>query len=61
MNNIESKIYLETKLRNLKRKHTRLAQYANLTDEYFNVTNEIKDVQSQLFSLQRKIDLTSGE
>lgn len=51
MNNIESKIYLETKLRNLKRKHARLAQHANLTDEYFNVTNEIKEVQAQLSSL----------
>ena len=61
MDNIESKIYLETKLKNLKRKHARLAQHADLTDEYNNVTQEIKDVEAQLSSLQRRIDLTSGE
>jgi len=48
MDNLETKVYLETKLRNLKRKHAKLAQHADLTDEYISIGKEIKDVENQL-------------
>lgn len=52
MNNMETKVYLQTKLRNLKRKHARLAQHADLVDEYFEIGEEIKGIETQLASLQ---------
>ena len=48
MNNLETKVFLQTKLRNLKRKHAKLAQHADLTDEYTSIGKEIKDVENQL-------------
>ena len=48
MNNLESKVFLETKLRNLKRKHAKLAQHPELADDYFEIGKEIADVEEQL-------------
>lgn len=48
MNNAETKIFLETRLRNLKRKQAKIAQHAELSDEYLNIQNEIKDIEKQL-------------
>lgn len=48
MNNVETKIFLQTKLRNLKRKHAKLSNHADLTDEYLEIGKEIKDVENQL-------------
>ena len=48
MNNLETKVYLETKLRNLKRKHARLAQHPELADDYFEIGKEINDIEDQL-------------
>ena len=44
----ERKVFLETKLRNLKRKHSKLAPHADLTDEYFEVGEEIKKIENEL-------------
>lgn len=52
MNNIETKCFLETRLRNLKRKQSKLAPHAELVDEYFEVGKEIKDIEAQLSTLQ---------
>ena len=48
----ERKVYLETKLRNLKRKHAKLAYHADLADEYFSIGKEIEDVEAQITNLQ---------
>ena len=52
MNEIETKIFLQTKLRNLKRKQARLSEHASLSDEYFATDNEIKSVEAQIHKLQ---------
>ena len=48
MNNVETKVFLETKLRNLKRKHAKLAQHPELTEDYFEIGKEINDIEDQL-------------
>ena len=48
MNNIETKIFLETKLRNLKRKNAKLANHAEFTDEYLEIEKEIKSIEAEL-------------
>jgi len=48
MNNLETKVFLETKLRNLKRKYAKLAQHADLADDYAEIGKEIKDIENQL-------------
>ena len=52
MNNIETKVFLETKLRNLKRKQAKISQHAELTDEYFKINKEIQNIEAQLSALQ---------
>lgn len=52
MNNIETKVFLQTKLRNLKRKHSKLAQHADLIDEYTEIGKEIQEIQTQITNLQ---------
>lgn len=48
MNNLENKVFLQTKLRNLKRKQAKLAQHADLVNEYNEIGKEIADVEEQL-------------
>ena len=48
LNNAETKIFLETRLRNLKRKNAKLAQYPSLTDEYFEIEKEISIIKEKL-------------
>ena len=48
MNNAETKVFLETKLRNLKRKHAKLVQHADLTDEYIEIGKEIEYIENEL-------------
>lgn len=52
MNNIETKVYLETKLRNLKRKSAKLSQHADLQEEYDEIDNEIKLIEKELQDLR---------
>ena len=52
MNNIESKVFLSTKLRNLKRKQAKLAQHPDLTDTYLEIDKEIKSIEYELNQLQ---------
>lgn len=52
LNEKEKKVFLETKLRNLKRKHAKLSAYPGLTDEYFEVGKEIDLIESQITNLQ---------
>ena len=52
MNNIETKVFLQTRLRNLKRTSAKLAQHAELTDEYFKINKEIQNIEAQLSTLQ---------
>ena len=51
MNNIETKVFLQAKLRNLKRKNAKLSQHAELTDEYFAIQKEIESIKAQLSAL----------
>jgi len=48
LNTVENKVFLQTKLRNLKRKHAKLANHADLTDDYFEIGKEINDIEDQL-------------
>jgi hypothetical protein len=48
MNNVETKIFLETKLRNLKRKNAKLAYHPEFTDEYLEIDKEIKSIEAEL-------------
>ena len=51
MNAVETKAYLSAKLRNLKRKHSKLAQHPDMADEYFEIGKEIKFIESELAKL----------
>jgi hypothetical protein len=48
LNNIETKIFLETKLRNLKRKNAKLAYHPEFVDEYLEIEKEIKSIEAEL-------------
>lgn len=48
----EQRVLFETRLRNLKRKHAKLAQHAELADEYFVIGKEIEEVEAQIAELQ---------
>jgi hypothetical protein len=48
MNNVETKIFLETKLRNLKRKNAKLRYHPEFTDEYLEIDKEIKSIEAEL-------------
>ena len=48
----ERKVFIETKIRNLKRKQARLAQHSSLTDEYFETGKEIESCERELKMLQ---------
>ena len=52
MNEIETRTFLSTKLRNLKRKQSKLAQHADLSDEYSEIGREIKFIEDKLSMLQ---------
>lgn len=52
MSNIETRVYLETKLRNLKRKYAKLANHAELSDEYSSIGKEIREIEAQIAKLQ---------
>ena len=52
LNNAETKIFLETRLRNLKRKNAKLSQHAEFADEYMEINKEIQDIEAQLSALQ---------
>ena len=51
LNNIEAKTFLETKLRNLKRKCAKLSQHAEFVEEYLEIQDEIYDIEEQLKQL----------
>ena len=51
LNNIETKTFLETKLRNLKRKNAKLAQHPEFVEEYLEIQDEIYDIEEQLKQL----------
>lgn len=44
----ERKVFLQTRLRNLKRKNARIAQHADLAEEYFKIDKEIKSIEEEL-------------
>lgn len=48
MNNMETKLFLETRLRNLKRKNAKLSQHAEFAEEYLQIETEIQDIEEQL-------------
>jgi len=48
MSPTERKVFLETKLRNLRRKHAKLSQHPELVDEYLSIGKEINSIESEL-------------
>ena len=52
MSDKEYKVFLETKLRNLKRKYAKLLQHAELTDDALEIGREIKEIETQILNLQ---------
>ena len=52
MEDREYKVYMTARLRNLKRRHAKLSQHAELIDEYEAIGREIKLVEAQITKLQ---------
>ena len=52
MEDREYKVYMEARLRNLKRKYAKLLQHADLVDEAEAIGREIKLVEAQITKLQ---------
>ena len=50
MNDKEHKIFLETKLRNLKRKYAKLSQHADLGEDAIELKAEIDGIERELNS-----------
>ena len=48
LNNAETKIFLQTRLRNLKRKNAKLSQYPEFAEQYLENLTEIQDIEDQL-------------
>ena len=48
MNQIESKCYLQTRLRNLKREYAKVAVHGDLTDYAIQLKKEIKFTENEL-------------
>ena len=48
MTDKEYRVYLETRLRNLKRKYSRLIQHSDLTDVTKQTQKEIQEIEAQL-------------
>ena len=48
LNNAETKIFLQTRLRNLKRKNAKLSQYPEFAEQYLENLTEIQDIEEQL-------------
>ena len=48
MTDKEYRVYLETRLRNLKRKYSRLIQHSDLTDATKQTQKEIQEIEAQL-------------
>jgi len=51
MNDKEKKVYLETKIRNLKRKQAKLLQYPEFADECSKIAKEIKLTNDELLTM----------
>lgn len=51
MNDKERKVYLETRLRTLKRKYTKMIQHSDLTEDCIDLKNEIGNVECELDKL----------
>jgi hypothetical protein len=47
----ERKVLLETRLRNIKRKHSKLMQYPEMLDECIELDKEIKSIEQQLSAM----------
>ena len=50
MNDRERKVYLEAKLRNLKRKFSKLIQHSDLVTEALEIKKEIDSIENELNS-----------
>lgn len=50
MNDRERKVYLEAKLRNLKRKFSKLIQHSDLLQETLEIKKEIDKIENELNS-----------
>lgn len=48
LNSVETKVFLETRLRNLKRKNAKLSQYPEFAEQYLENLTEIQDIEDQL-------------
>ena len=51
MTNDEHKVFLETRLRNLKRKHAKMIQHSDLIEEAIEIDREIKSIEKQIAEL----------
>lgn len=51
MNNKEHRIYLQTKLRNLKRKYSKIVRHADLGEEAIELKADIDSIERELNSL----------
>ena len=51
MTNDEHKVFLETRLRNLKRKYAKLLRHSDLIEEAIEIDREIKSIEKQIAEL----------
>ena len=51
MTNDEHKVFLETRLRNLKRKQAKMIQHSDLIEEAIEIDREIKSIEKQIAEL----------
>ena len=51
MTNDEHKVFLETRLRNLKMKHAKLLRHSDLIEEAIEIDREIKSIEKQIAEL----------
>ena len=52
MNERERKTLLEVKLRNLKRKYSKLVQHSSLVQEALEIKREIDEIETEITELQ---------
>jgi len=51
MEDKERKVLLETRVRNLKRKHAKMIQHSDLIEEAIEIDREIKSIEKQIAEL----------
>ena len=52
MNDKEKRVYLETRLRNLKRQYSKVIQHSDLVEEAIDLKADIDNIERELYNLR---------